>query len=183
MKQLTINATAREQGGTSASKKLRRDGKVPAIVYGKTAEPVSLAVDARELRVALREIGNSTPLVTLDDGSKKRLSLIEEVQRHPIKDNYLHVDFHEVSEDEIVTMKVPVHPFGEALGVRNEGGTLEVVLHEVQVSCSPKNAPEYISVDVAELNLGELIHIKELPQLDGVTYTGNPDQPVITCIK
>jgi len=183
MKQLTITATAREQEGTSASKKLRREGKVPAIVYGKSTEPVNLTVDARDLRVTLKEIGNSTPIVTLDDGSKKRLSIIEEVQRHPIKDNYLHVDFHEVAENDIVSMTVPVHPEGEADGVRNEGGTLEVVSHEVHVSCTAKNAPSFIAVDVTELTLGELIHIKELPELEGVKYTGNPDQPVITVVK
>ncbi len=183
MKQLTINATSRTENGSAASGRLRREGKVPAIAYGKTKEPASLLVDARDLRIALKEIGNSAPVVQLKEGkSKLRTSIIKEVQRHPITDKYIHVDFHEVADDELVTMIVPVHARGEPLGVKNESGTLEYVAHTVSVRCLPKNIPPFIESDVSDLKVGDLIHIKELPALEGVEYMDHAEQPVFTVI-
>lgn len=184
MKQLTINASSRTEDGSASSGRLRREGKVPAVAYGKTKEPANLFVDASDLRIALKEIGNSAPVVQLKEGDQKpRTSIIKEVQRHPITDNYIHVDFHEVADDEVVTLSVPVHPVGEPWGVRNESGTLESVAHSVSVRCLPKDIPSYIDSDVSKLKVGDLIHIKELPELEGVKYMDRPDQPVFTVTK
>lgn len=183
MKQLTINASPREEAGSAASGRLRRSGRIPAVVYGKTKEPVNLSVDASDLRVALREIGNNTPIVHLKEGdSEAKISIIQEVQRHPISDKYIHVDFHEVAEDETITLSVPVHTKGESYGVRNENGTMEVVLHTVHVRCLPKNAPDFIEVDVEALKVGDLIHVNELSEIEGVDYLDHGDQPVIAII-
>ncbi len=184
MKQLTINATTRKEGGSSASGRLRKEGKIPAIAYGKTKEPTKLFVDSSELRVALRAIGNSTPVVKVKEGKgAARTSIIQEVQRHPITDRYLHVDFREVADDEIVQVEVPVHAVGEPWGVKNEGGTLEHVAHSVAIRAVPKNIPEFIESDVRELKVGDLIHIKELPAIDGVEYMDHAEQPVFTVIN
>ncbi len=184
MKQLTINASTREEAGSAASGRLRRAGQVPAVVYGKTKEPVNLSIDASDLRIALREIGNNTPIVQLKEGdSEAKTSIIQEVQRHPISDGYLHVDFHEVAENETISISVPIHTKGESFGVKNENGTMELVLHTVHVRCLPKDAPDFIEVDVEELKVGDLIHVNELPSIEGVDYLDHGDQPVIAIIQ
>lgn len=183
MKQLTINASSRKNGGSSHSGRLRLEGKVPAVAYGKTREPSKLSVDAKDLRVLLKAIGNNAPVVQLvEDNSKPRTSIIQEVQRHAIKDTYIHVDFRQVADDEVVVLDIPVHPSGQATGVKNDGGTLETVAHKVSVRCLPKDIPDFIEVDVTELAVGDLIHIKELPALEGVGYLDHAEQPVFTVI-
>ncbi|MCH2614216.1 MAG: 50S ribosomal protein L25 [Opitutales bacterium] len=183
MKDLSINGARREETGTGPSSRLRREGRVPAVAYGKSKEPTQISVDSRELAVVLRELGNSTPLVKIKEGkSKASTSIIQEIQRHPITDRYLHVDFREVADDEQVVLEVPVHSRGEPWGVKNESGTLEYVSHSVSVRALPKNIPDFIDCDVSELRVGDLIHIKELPELEGVEYLDHAEQPVFTVI-
>lgn len=184
MKQLTINASSRTEGGSAAAGRLRAEGKVPAISYGKSKEPTKLCVDSSELRVALKAIGNSSPIVKVKEGkSAARTSIIQEVQRHPITDKFIHVDFREVADDEVIVLDIPVHSKGEPWGVKNESGTLEHVAHSVSIRSLPKNIPEYVECDVSDLKVGELIHIKELPEIKGVEYMDHAEQPVFTVIK
>jgi large subunit ribosomal protein L25 len=184
MKQHTINASTRTNGGSAASGRLRRDGQVPAIAYGKSKEPSKLTVGASDLRILLKAIGNNSPVVQLiqDDGTPST-SIIQEVQRHAITDKYIHIDFRQVADDEVVVLGIPVHPHGLAIGVKNDGGTLETVAHTVKVRCLPKNIPDFIQAEVAKLEVGDLIHIKELPALEGVEYLDHAEQPVFTVIK
>ncbi|MCH6254935.1 50S ribosomal protein L25 [Puniceicoccaceae bacterium K14] len=184
MKQLTINAYSRETAGTSSSKRLRREGKIPAVVYGKTKEPVNLYIDASDFRIALKELGNNSPVVQLkSEGGDSKTSIIKGVQRHSVTDKYLHIDFHEVAEGELIKVAVPVHPTGEAFGVKTEGGTLEYVLQAVHVRCSSKDIPEFVEADVSELKVGDSFHVKSLPAIDGVTYLDHPEQPVYSVAK
>ena len=184
MKQLTINASVRNESGSASSGRIRAAGKVPAVVYGKSKEPANLTVDARELRMLLREIGNNTPIVQLKKGDKEAVtSIIQEVQRHPMKDTYTHVDFREVAADEFVDVVVPVHPAGEAWGVKNENGTLETVAKIVHIRALPANIPAAVEADVRALKVGESFHVKQLPELEGVRYLDNPDQPIFAVIK
>ena len=151
MKQLTINASARNEIGSAASRRLRHDGKVPVIAYGNSKEPTNLYVDASELRRTLKAIGNSTPIVQLAEaGGETKTSIIQDVQRHPITDKYIHVDFQQVGADDMVAISIPVHPVGECSGVKNEGGTLEFVLHTVHVRCLLKDHPEQPVFSVAK---------------------------------
>lgn len=184
MKQLTINAFSRSVAGTSSSKRLRNEGKIPAIVYGKSKEPVNLFVDAADLRVALKSIGNRSPVVRLvEEGGESKTSIIQDVQRHAITDKYLHVDFHAVGEDEVINVSVPVRPTGEASGVKNEGGTLEYVLQTVHVRCIAKDIPAFVEADVTALSVGDTFHVKSLPAFEGVQYTDHPEQPVYSVAK
>lgn len=183
MKQLTINASSRTESGSANSGRLRLEGKVPAVAYGKTKEPTKLFVDSRDLRVALKAIGNSTPIVKVKEGkAAARTSVIQEVQRHPITDKFIHVDFREVADDEVIQLEVPVHAVGEPLGVKNEAGTLEYVAHSVAIRAMPKNIPDYVECDVSALKVGDLIHISELPVIEGVEYMDHAEQPVFTVI-
>ncbi len=184
MKTLTIKASPRKQAGSSASGRIRTEGSVPAVVYGKSKQPENLVVDSKELRALLRAIGNNAPVVQLKEGDKQpRTSIIKEVQRHPIKDTYIHVDFHEVSDDEVISISVPVHAVGEAYGVKTESGTMEVVSHTVHVRCLPKDIPSAISVDVTELKVGDNLHVSQLPAIEGVQYADNPTRPIFAVVK
>lgn len=184
MKQLTINAYSRSLSGTSSSKRLRKEGKIPAIVYGKTKEPVNLYIDASDFRIALKKIGNNSPVVQLksEDGAAKT-SIIQSVQRHAITDKYLHIDFHEVADGEVINVSVPVRPVGEASGVKNEGGTLDYVLKTVHVRCAADKIPAFIEANVTKLAVGDTFHVKSLPEIDGVTYIDHPEQPVYSVAK
>lgn len=181
MKQLSIQASSRDKVGTAHAGRLRASDLVPAVAYGRAKPPVHLAVKASDLRQLLRDIGNNTPICRLsEEGSSPRISIIEEVQRHPITDRFLHVDFHEVADDESISISVPVHEKGEAAGVKNENGTLERVSFTVDVRCLPGKAPDFIEVNVSNLNVGDSLHVSELPQLDGVVYLDDPDQPIFS---
>ncbi|MBC2604627.1 50S ribosomal protein L25 [Pelagicoccus albus] len=184
MNTLTINASAREQAGSASSGRLRAEGRVPAVVYGKSKEPENLSLDARELRILLRSIGNNTPVVQLKSGEgEARTSIIKEVQRHPMKDSYTHVDFQEIAEGEVVVLEVPVHHKGEADGVKNEGGTIETVSHTVSIRCLAKDIPSSIDADVRALKVGDNLHVSQLPKIEGVEYLDAPEQPVFAIVK
>lgn len=154
------------------------------MVYGKTKAPTNVSVDAGELRLLLREIGNNSPIIKLKEGDQEaRTSIIKEVQRHPMRDTFIHVDFHEVADDEVISVEVPVHPVGESFGVKNESGTMETVSHSVLVRCTPKNVPSSIDVDVSELKVGDNLHVGQLPKIEGVDYLDHAEQPVFAVVK
>ncbi len=184
MNTLTINATARELAGSASSGRLRAEGRVPAVVYGKSKEATNLSLDASEFRQLIRAIGNNTPVVQLKSGEGEAVtSIIKEVQRHPIKDTYTHVDFQEIAAGELVVLEIPVHPEGEADGVKNEGGTIETVTHTVSVRCLPKDIPASINADVTALKVGDSFHVSQLPAIEGVQYLDAPEQPVFAIVK
>ena len=114
----------------------------------------------------------------MDSNTTKRLALVQEVQHHPLSGKVLHVDFHEVAENELVTITVPVEPTGEAVGVKTGGGTLEHVLHKLKVRALPKDLPEIIQIDVSALEVGKSVHIGEITPPAGVELLGDKKLPV-----
>jgi large subunit ribosomal protein L25 len=182
MKSVPLNAAPRALGRRAGAKKLRSEGRIPAIIYGRQAKPQSLEVEAKEMENLIHHSVSENLLVDLavkDDGRAKRLALVQEVQHHPLSGKILHVDFHEVAENEKVTIKVAVETTGEAVGVKTGGGTLEHVLFKVTVRALPKDLPESITVDVSHLNIGEAVHIGEIPVPAGVEILGDKNIPVI----
>ncbi len=128
-------------------------------------KPQSLEISAREIGDLMHSHASENLLVDLsieNDARAKRLALLQEIQRHPINGKVVHVDFHEVAEDEKVTVQVPIETVGEAAGVKNNGGVLEHVLFKLKVRCLPKDLPEQITVDVSSLEIGKTIHIGKL---------------------
>ena len=182
-KQLKLSAQTRLNVGRTAVKKIKAQGLVPAVIYGGQDQAVSLTLNAREIGVLLSPATSEHLLVDLEinDGTSKtsRLALIQEVQHHPIKRNILHVDFHAVKADEMLHSEIPVEPFGEASGVKNFGGILEINMHSVEVECLPKDLPEVIRIDVSALGVGDAIHIKDLQLPAGVTARGDGDLSVV----
>jgi large subunit ribosomal protein L25 len=183
MKSLPLNAGPRTLGRRAGSKQLRSSGRIPAVIYGRQAKPQKLELDAKELGNLITHSVSENLLVDLsvkDDGRAKRLALVQEVQHHPLNGTILHVDFHEVAEDEKVTVKVPLETTGEAEGVKTGGGVLEHVLFKITVRALPKDLPEIISVDVTKLNIGQAIHLGEIPAIPGVEFIGDKNIPVIS---
>jgi large subunit ribosomal protein L25 len=177
MKSVPLKAFPRSILKRGGVKKLRAAGRVPASIYGRIGQPQNLEVVVDDLENLLHHSASENLLVDLNvetDARAKRLALVQEIQHHPITGKVLHVDFHEVAEDEKVTVSVPVETTGEAAGVKTGGGTLEHVLHKVKVRCLPKDLPDQIVIDVTALEIGKSIHIGEVKPPAGVQLLGDP---------
>ena len=183
MKAVPLKAFPRVQTRRSGARKVRAAGHVPAVIYGRHIQPKPLQVPRKDLENLLHHTVAENILVDLNvegDEKPRRLALLQDIQRHPLSGAVLHVDFHEVAEDEKVTVYVPVETVGEAVGVKTGGGILEHVLFRVRVRALPRDLPEQIVVDVTNLQAGQSIHIGELPVPPGVEVLGEKTAPVIT---
>jgi len=182
MKSVSLTAYPRTLTRRSAVKKLRTSGRVPAVIYGRQAEPQTLELTIIDIENLIHRSASENVLVDLsvvDDSRPKRLAMVQEVQHHVLSGKVLHVDLHEVAEDEKVTITVPVEATGEAVGVKTSGGVLEHVLFKVKVRALPKDLPEVLTVDVSNLEIGQAIHIGEIPAPAGVEIIGDKNIPVI----
>jgi len=182
MKSVSLNAFPRALARRAGAKKLRASGRLPAVVYGRQAPAQNLEVNAEAMENLIHHSVSENILVDLavkDDPRPKRLALVQEVQHHPLSGVVLHVDFHEVAENEKVTVLVPLETEGEAVGVKTEGGVLEHVLFRIKVRALPKDLPELITVDVSHLNIGQAVHLGEIKAPEGVEIIGDKKVPVI----
>ena len=182
MKSVPLKAYPRTQVRRGEVKKLRGSGRVPAVIYGRQATPQNLEVSAKEFADLIHHSVSENLLVDLSvdsDARAKRLALVQEIQHHPLDGKVLHVDFHEVAENEKVIVQVPLETVGEAAGVKNSGGVLEHVLFKLKVRALPKDLPEQIVVDVSHLELGKAIHLGEIKAPAGVELIGDKNIPVI----
>src|SRR6266498_4450297 len=183
MKSLSLTAFPRALAKRSGVKKLRVTGRVPAVIYGRQSQSQNLEVGLKEIEDLIHHSVSETILVDLavdGDAKSRRLALVQEVQHHPLTGKVLHVDFHEVAEDEKVTVTVPVETTGEAAGVKTGGGVLEHVLFKIKVRALPRGLPEVITVDVTPLEIGQSIHLGEIPLPPGVEVIGEKKIPVIS---
>src|SRR6266545_2849922 len=182
MKSVPLTAYPRSLARRGGSKKLRASGRIPAIIYGGQSKPENLELDSKSLEDLIHHSASENLLVDLavDKNAKpKRLALVKEIQHYALTGKVLHVDFHEISETEKVTVMVPVEPVGEATGVKNGGGVLEHVLFKVKVRSLPKDLPEVIHVDVSRLEIGQAVHIGEITAPPGVEILGDKNIPVL----
>ena len=183
--QFKLNVTTRAQTGRSASRRLRKANRVPAILYGKHTSPESLSIEGPEFIRLLKSVAGRAVLIELDrpDKSDKALSFLQEVQRDPITDKYLHVDLQEVKANEKFEIRVPIQIVGESFGVKNQSGVLEKNIQQLRVRCLPKDLPESVAVDVTELKVGETIKIGSLTAVPGVEFMDPKTQPVVSCVE
>src|SRR5476649_727210 len=182
MKSVALKAYPRAQVQRAEVTKLRRDGRVPATIYGRLAKPQNLEVNSKEFADLLHHSASENLLVDLsveNDARSKRLALVKEIQHHPLDGKVLHFDFHEVAENEKVTVQVPVETTGEAAGVKVGGGTLEHILHKLKIRCLPKDLPEQIILDVTALEIGKSIHLGEIKAPEGVEIIGDKHITVV----
>jgi large subunit ribosomal protein L25 len=182
---LTLKVATRAQTGRSSSRRLRKANRIPAILYGKHSDPEKLSIEVPEFTKLLKSVAGRSLLIELnrEDKAEKALSFLQEIQRDPITDRYLHVDLHEVKPDEKFEIRVPVRVTGEAFGVKNQSGVLEIASHVLRIRCLPRDLPEAIEIDVTALNVGQTIKVAELKPVEGVTFMDDKGQPVVACVE
>lgn len=178
MSDITLNVEPRAELGSGPAGRYRRDGKVPATVYGLEAEPQSVLVGARELERILHGASGANTLITLNLGDGDALALARQIQRHPTRGELVHVDFVRIRRDIAVTADIPLHVEGEAPGAR-QGGLLEQLLFSVTIEAMPGAIPNSLTVDISTLELGDQIHVADLPIPAGVTLQHEPDALVV----
>ena len=172
MVDFTLNANVRDDLGKGASRRLRRNADlVPAIVYGGNKEPQSISIAARELNKALENEAFYSSIIGLSIDGKVEEVLVKALQRHPAKPRVLHADFQRIVAGQKVTVQVPLHFANEdtCVGVKQEGGMVFRNLPEVEISCLPKDLPDFIEVDLKDLKVGEALHLADLKLPEGLT--------------
>jgi large subunit ribosomal protein L25 len=174
----SLSATSRKDFGKGVARTLRRDGHVPAVIYGRTRQPLSLTVPARDFdRLLEKFAAENTVIELMIDGAMSR-TLIREIQRHPVKRNVLHVDFQELVAGERMVVRIPIVLQGTAEGVRNNGGILSQVLQELECRVDPLNMPSHTTVDVTPIAIGHSIHVNEITVPEGVEVLDEPESTI-----
>ncbi|MDC0115633.1 50S ribosomal protein L25/general stress protein Ctc [Methylophilaceae bacterium] len=184
---IEINANVRELKGTGASRRLRHAGKTPGVLYGGDKEATSLEIDSKELFMQFRHEAFHASILTLNLAGKKEAVILRDFQMHPVRNNIVHIDFQRINENEKISVKVPFHFINEetAPGVKLEGGLISHIMTEIDISCLPKDLPQYIEVDMSALSIGDSIHLSEVKVPEGVELTTLSDEndPAITSIS
>jgi large subunit ribosomal protein L25 len=172
----TIIAQAREAGSKGAAGRLRREGRVPAVVYGSKGQSSLISIDEREFKTQLKGVTESTA-ISIKIGGKEVQAICKDVQRDLLSGRIIHVDFFELVKDQKLHAKVPLHLVGNPIGVR-AGGILEHAIHDIEVECLPKDLPEKIDVDVSGLDVNMSIHVRDLKLGDSIRVLSSEDMIV-----
>jgi len=184
---IEINAKERKSKGTGASRRLRHIGTTPGILYGGEKDSISLEIDSKELYMQFRHEAFHASILSLNLEGKKESVILRDFQMHPVRNNIQHIDFQRINENEKISVKVPFHFINEdtAPGVKIEGGLVSHIMTEIDISCLPKDLPQYIEVDLGELAMGESIHLSEVTVPEGVELTSLTEEndPAITSIS
>ena len=184
---IEINAKERKSKGTGASRRLRHEGTTPGILYGGVKDAISLEIDTKELFMQFRHEAFHASILTLNLEGKKESVILRDFQMHPVRNNIQHIDFQRINENEKISVKVPFHFVNEetAPGVKIEGGLVSHIMTEIDISCLPKDLPQYIEVDLGELAMGESIHLSEVTVPEGVELSSLTEEndPAITSIS
>ncbi|MDP4791236.1 MAG: 50S ribosomal protein L25 [Verrucomicrobiales bacterium] len=170
-KQETLQAEKRDVKGTTASKRLRRTGVVPAVIYGSNQREYTIQLDSKSFFDLARKQASHNFLVNIEiagANEKTKLAIVQDIQRDPLNGSLIHVDFRAVSESDTIHAAVPIELRGEPVGVKT-GGLLEQLVHEIEVSCSPSNLPDAIVNDVESLKIGQSLKVSQLNLPEGVT--------------
>ncbi|HEU4438837.1 MAG TPA: 50S ribosomal protein L25 [Methylomirabilota bacterium] len=179
LRELTIKK--RDGVGKGPAKRLRRSGLVPAILYGG-ASPVNIAVPPKDILRITHGHEGSTQLfrVSFEGSNDGKMAIIRDMQFDPVSESLIHVDLQEVAMDRAIQVSVAIHHVGEAIGVKESQGILEMVLREVRVSCLPGSIPQYLEADVTGLNIHDVLTVKDLKVPEGVRILNDPNQAVVT---
>lgn len=182
-----VNAEARNDQGKGASRRLRREGKVPAVLYGGSDAALALSIGANDLKNHLKTEAFYSAILKLSIDGKEQQVVLKDLQRHPLRnDDILHLDLYRIVADKLLRRNVPLHYVGSdvAPGVKTEGGMLEHLLNDIEVECLPKDLPEFIEVNVSAMKLGDTIHVAQLTLPEGVKSVASirgEDPAVASC--
>lgn len=177
---IQLSGTRRETIGKGGARKARAAGQLPGVVYGHGEEPVAVAVDYREFMTQIRKHKGGNPIVNLNLGGTEVTALVRDAQIDPISQAVIHVDFQHISLTEKVTVEVPVHAVGIALGVKDGGGILEMITRTLEIRCLPTAIPASIDVDVTALNVGQSLHVSDV-KVEGIEIVSDPETTLILC--
>ena len=167
--EFNLIAEMRDDQGKGASRRLRRQGKVPAIIYGAGREPRSLMFDHNKVLQQLEDPSFYSSILNIKVGDKSRAAIVKDIQRHPAKRRILHIDLQRIVEDEKIKMQIPIHYLGEeeAVGVKLGGGTVSKLMTELEITCLPKDLPEFLEVDISELELDQMLNVSDINLPEG----------------
>jgi len=180
MAEITLKATTGRELGTGPAKRLRVEGKIPGVVYGLDAGPIPVTVEWRPLREALTTEAGLNALIDLDVDGDISLTVVKELQRHPIRGDVLHIDFLRVSADAEITVEVPIVLEGEAKAVLSEGGTVDHLLFTLAINAKPADIPNELTVDISALTIGSAIHVSDIALPEGVSTDVDGDETVVS---
>ena len=180
MSKVVLTARNRQNKGSGEARKIRRAGRIPAVLYGRSGKAISIDLDALEFTNGVKNISEST-IVKVEVDGKAYDAFVKDTQRNIIDGNVLHVDFYEVESGVLVRARVTINLKGNSIGVR-DGGVLEFPLHEIEVECLPKDLPERIELDISNLGANQSIHVRDIALADGIRVISAADQ-VVTLVK
>jgi len=185
LEQFELKVTVRKTTGNSPARELRRGGQIPAVLYGPQTEPVLLSVNIKELEQIIKKgnIGSIIFNLVIQNGEKiTKPAMIKEFQDHPVSGNYLHVDFYEIDMQRKINVMIPVVTQGISKGVE-AGGLLQIVRREIEVLCMPGDIPEAIKIDISDLDVGDSVHIDEIPLGDNIEVASDVNFTVVTILS
>jgi len=180
LKQIEIQVKRREEQGTRPVRRLRKQGFMPGVIYGKDIEPIQIKMDAKTFRRIVREAHGGVVFFKVSvDGEAPFLAVLQDLQRDNVTREIIHFDLHKIAEDEVITVEIPIEFVGEPAGVK-EGGILEIALHELEVEAPANKIPEKVVVDISGLGIDDTLHVKDLALPEGVRTTHDPEDVVVT---
>ncbi len=182
MEQVTLSAEKRSERGSRPARRLRRQGRVPATLYGRGAEAVSVSVDARQLYGALHTDAGLNVVIDLKVDGDDYLTVAREVQRHPVRNDIIHLDFVKISLTEKIEAEVVLEPIGTPYGVRESGGVLETVRNFVTIEALPTEIPPSVTVDISALGIGDSLSVGDLAPIEGVDIIDDPETTLYTVV-
>jgi large subunit ribosomal protein L25 len=182
MSETILTAEVGRRAGSSDARRLRADGKIPAVVYGHGMDPLSVSVDRRELRQALSGASGMNTILDLTVDGTVYPSLIKDIQRHPVKRSVQHIDFIQVNLNEEIVVSIPIHLEGEAKEVSANNGLVDLTMQVLEVRTTPRNIPDGVTIDVSDMTMDTVIRVEDLPLPSGVTAEADPDAPVVTVL-
>lgn len=179
MAEIQLTAETGRAPGSRSSKRLRREGMIPAVVYGHGADPVSIAVDARELRHALNTEAGVNALVNLSIDGANQLTMARVLQRHPVRNTVTHVDFQVVRRDEVMSADVAFTIVGEAKSVNDNDGVVDQAMFSLTINATPSAIPQAIEIDISGMRIGDAIRVGDLKLPAGVTTDTDPEEAIV----
>ena len=185
MEQLELKATVRKTTGNSPARELRRGGHIPAVLYGPQTEPVLLSVNIKELEQVFKKgnIGSIILNLIIHNGKKvTKPAMIKEFQSHPVSGDFLHIDFYEIDMQRKINVMIPVVTKGISKGVEL-GGLLQTIRREIEVLCMPGDIPEAIEIDITDLDIGDSVHVEEIPLGDNIEISTDVNFTVLTIVS
>lgn len=183
--EFNLIAEMRDDQGKGASRRLRRQGKVPAVIYGAGRDPRNLMFDHNKVLRQLEDPSFYSSILNVKVGEKSRAAIVKDIQRHPSKKQIIHIDLQRIVEDEQIKMQIPIHYLGEedAVGVKIGGGTVTKIMTELEISCLPKDLPEFLEVDISELELDQMLNVSDISLPEGVEISDiikEQDQAIVS---